>query len=869
MLNFLHHVREKYSSDTSKATKLYINISKKIEKCHHGMDFINTCLNNNVHPNFSRINLADDQLKQNKRFTNTMRNNITEQVLQNKRRHRNKLISEQIGLKAKLVDLNTIDRELLDKLVKEKRETIKNSQTSIHEKKLADLGIQRFKVDSKHINKRRNKLQEIEKYEEVDSIFNLSKTKILNSVEKRVLSKGLKFGISCKKVNEFEILARFEELAQSLDYLEINDAQKEDELKANLNSKTTFFNNLQNMASEFIQLSKKAMDNLTSEEHTALKALATDKSIVITKADKGNAVVIQDLSDYQNKVNEILLGCGKFEKLSGDYTGSRENKLQVFFREHKKLRRKGIDKRIYSSITPCGSRAGVLYGLPKIHKNGAPIRPIISAVKTYNYKVAKFMVKILSPFLDNSYVLTDSFDFINKIPDLNTRTDASMVSFDVESLFTNVPTLETIDIILDEVFKPREDLENEDFELFFGLVLTAHGFTREELKRLLTICTQESHFQFNGEFFDQIDGVAMGSPLGPLFANFFMSNFERKYMPELRKMGVEKWYRYVDDVFATLRMNANIDEILSFLNSRHPNIKFTTELESNNKLPFLDVYVVRRVNKYITTVYRKKTFTGVYLNWNSLTSRKYKIGLINNLLNRIFRSCTRVEDRNKEIATLKSILTKNDYPTDVINKTVELFMNRKNNIDPQMTDSTTREPIVEKKTRFIVLPFSNRKVEEFGRRLNKLVTNNYPQVDFNIAFQPPMTIGSMFPFKDTVKVNNHKSLVIYKIKCKTCGAEYIGRTERILQYRINEHKSKAASNKSATKKHTDKYPGHQMDYDNVEIIDHADNPTKLDVKELLHILKTKPEINRQLGSQSSYEIKTILIQAYPQHRKKP
>ncbi len=60
-----------------------------------------------------------------------------------------------------------------------------------------------------------------------------------------------------------------------------------------------------------------------------------------------------------------------------------------------------------------------------------------------------------------------------------------------------------------------------------------------------------------------------------------------------------------------------------------------------------------------------------------------------------------------------------------------------------------------------------------------------------------------------------------------------------------------------------------MDYDNVEIIDHADNATKLDVKELLHILKTKPEINRQLGSQSSYEIKTILIQAYPQHRKKP
>jgi len=532
----------------------------------------------------------------------------------------------------------------------------------------------------------------------------------------------------------------------------------------------------------------------------------------------------------------------------------------------KKLKRSGITKRIYETITPCGSRAGVLYGLPKIHKEGAPIRPIISAVKTYNYGLAKYLVKILSPFLDNTYILTDSFDFINKIPDLDTSTDASMVSFDVESLFTNVPTLETIEIILDEVFKPRDDDENVDFETFFGVVILAHGFTREELKKLLIICTQESHFQFNGEFYDQIDGVAMGSPLGPLFANFFMSDFERKHMPELRRLGVKRWYRYVDDVFATLKTNVNVDEILEFLNSRHINIKFTSELESNNKLPFLDVYVIRRLNKYITTVYRKKTFTGVYLNWNSLTSRKYKIGLINNLMDRIFRSCTRIEDRNLEVARLKSILTKNDYPSEVTSKTIEQFLSKRDT--PVSTvEQTPPNQVKDKKTRFIVLPYPNRKADEYGRRLNNLITNSYPQVDFNIAFQPPMTIGSMFPFKDSVKVNNHKSQVVYKLTCKTCKAEYIGRTERILQYRVNEHKSRAPSNKSATKKHTDKYPSHEMDYNNVEIIDTATNRTKLEVKELLHIIKSKPDINRQLGSQSSYEIKTILIQAYPQHRK--
>ncbi|CAF0897904.1 unnamed protein product [Brachionus calyciflorus] len=116
-----------------------------------------------------------------------------------------------------------------------------------------------------------------------------------------------------------------------------------------------------------------------------------------------------------------------------------------------------------------------------------------------------------------------------------------MLSFDVESLFTNVPKLETIEQILDLAYKMGRTL--------------FHGLKRDELKHLLIVCTQESHFQFNGEYFDQTDGVAMGSPLGPLFANIFMSEFEKKHMVELKKLGISFWKRYVDDIFATLNHN--------------------------------------------------------------------------------------------------------------------------------------------------------------------------------------------------------------------------------------------------------------------------------------------------------------------------
>ena len=101
------------------------------------------------------------------------------------------------------------------------------------------------------------------------------------------------------------------------------------------------------------------------------------------------------------------------------------------------------------------------------------------------------------------------------------------------------------------------------------------------------------------------------------------------------------------------------------------------------------------------------------------------------------------------------------------------------------------------------------------------------------------------------------------MKCSTCGATYIGKTEHILCHRLKEHRD---GKSSACKQHVVSNPGHRIDFDNVEILDSADNDIKLRIKELMHILKQKSELKKQLGSQSSFEIKTLLIQAYPQFR---
>ena len=109
-----------------------------------------------------------------------------------------------------------------------------------------------------------------------------------------------------------------------------------------------------------------------------------------------------------------------------------------------------------------------------------------------------------------------------------------MVSFDVKSLFTSVPLTETIDIILDRVYNRKE-------------ISTA--LTKNEIKKLLTLCTKNVHFTLNNEIYVQNDGVAIGPPLGPILANVFMVELENTLVPRLHQH-IKKWRRYVDDTFA-------------------------------------------------------------------------------------------------------------------------------------------------------------------------------------------------------------------------------------------------------------------------------------------------------------------------------
>ena len=187
-----------------------------------------------------------------------------------------------------------------------------------------------------------------------------------------------------------------------------------------------------------------------------------------------------------------------------------EDKINRFLRQIKSTGL--INERTYKELFASGSRPGVLYGLPKIHKINTPIRPILSTIGTHNYNLAKFIIPFIDKWSHNQFTVKNSLDFVNFIWDTNGSNNLVMASFDITSLFTNLPIIETINIILNLTFN-----DNRYF----------HGFTKEQFTKLLNLTLLDLYFIFNKQLYKQIDGLSMGSPIAPVLANLFYATMKK------------------------------------------------------------------------------------------------------------------------------------------------------------------------------------------------------------------------------------------------------------------------------------------------------------------------------------------------------
>ena len=271
------------------------------------------------------------------------------------------------------------------------------------------------------------------------------------------------------------------------------------------------------------------------KKHRVLKELRSNKNIVILKPDKGNGVVVLDRADYDQGILKIISDTSKYRPIKEDPTLLREGRLQRLLR---KLKKNGhLDSDVYNSIYPRGSQPARIYGLPKMHKERGhnsiqPFRPIVSSIGTYNYNLAKYLCNLLTPHIPTEHCTSDTFTFVQDIQGLSMH-GKFMVSFDIVSLFTNIPLDECIDLAVKYISDGDPDIK----------------LSNTELKSLFTVATAQTHFLFKGSFYDQIDGVAMSSPLAPVLSNLFMGHHEKLWLENFQDSEILFYRRYVDDTF--------------------------------------------------------------------------------------------------------------------------------------------------------------------------------------------------------------------------------------------------------------------------------------------------------------------------------
>ena len=168
------------------------------------------------------------------------------------------------------------------------------------------------------------------------------------------------------------------------------------------------------------------------------------------------------------------------------------------------------------------------------------------------------------------------------------------------------------DIIINLVF----DNENDKF----------HNFNKSQFKKLLELSLLDTYFIFKDQLYKQINGLSMGQPVAPTMANIFLCFYEKKWLNDCPiEFKPVKYKRYIDDSFLLFKEKHHIDLFLNYLNNCHQSIKFIKEVEENNCLNFLNISITKDNNKFLTSTYRKPTFTGLIMTFNEFSPFIYKL----------------------------------------------------------------------------------------------------------------------------------------------------------------------------------------------------------------------------------------------------
>lgn len=654
-------------------------------------------------------------------------------------------------------------------------------------------------------------------------ITNLSSYR-LSQPEKSLLNKGLNFSTR-GTVREIDRKLEMEKVFMSI-------LEKRERNQVRITSEENLKTKLRCFGIKHCQVGKEV---LTKEEKNAIKTLKGNIQIVIQRPDKGGGVVVLNRDAYEEKLTNIISDQSKFMECAPSQTEKVKKEINTIARKLKEHQ-----PSLFYKLRRIGDyNFGHLYGLPKLHKNmeNPPLRPIISMSGTVTHEVAQYINSLIRPYLNSSQIVTSGTELLVSIGDLTIEPGECLVSLDVESLFTNVPVEQTIDIILAAVY-------NNDR-------IPPPTLTSDIMKELLILCTTKTPFQYKNKTYIQSDGISMGSPLGPTFADFYMANLENRLLEEDRRSNPKFYKRYVDDILAIFKRKNHINLFKQRL-ARSSVLNFTHEEMKDNKFNFLDVHLsLNQENKLTTTVYIKPTDNGLYGDFSAYTPDTYKKSIIKSLVHRAEKYTHSWAAYSTEIDRIKQILSNNNFPQALTERVIAQSLNKYLD-DTGQTESQSTVDI------FVRL-FSLESYTKDKHQLSSILKEHIKPVDVQKvirvrAYFKPKKLSSSFSTRPRNEDLFKSSHVVYQFQCPKdgCSASYVGYTTCTLEKRIKQH---TYSSSSIHKHFTTDHPEGQVPSDikyNFSIINSRQCHIELKIVEAIIIKTNNPFINVKFNEMSNY-----------------
>ena len=362
-------------------------------------------------------------------------------------------------------------------------------------------------------------------------------SKELNAHHKSLLAKGAGFAISNNKIPIEEIIVSTELACKKLPSGEAAALRAE--------------------VANILEHSKPAKSNLSKEERTAIRELKEDESITILPADKGKCIEVMDTYEYKQKMKQKLSDENTYKKIGYDPTFIVQEALIT---ELSKIRDNNeIDERLYRKLYPNKTQMPRMFGQPKIHKEGFPLREVVDSYGSPSKEVNSHIAMIIKTLVGHTeHYVKNSEHFKETIKDLVIEENETLVSYDVKALYPSVPQDEAIEII----YKRLKD----DANLHKTTLMSA-----ESIVQLFKLCVQNTYFMFDNEIYQQTYGLAIGASTSGFAADIFMEDLEKRALSTFSHHP-KLWLHFVRDTFAKLS-TLFINPFLEHLNGQHRRIK--------------------------------------------------------------------------------------------------------------------------------------------------------------------------------------------------------------------------------------------------------------------------------------------------------